>query len=56
MLRQSKRQDEIDTDFVINLNLNTVRLEGKLATDYFWDLCDRKGILVIAGQMEIWRY
>jgi exo-1,4-beta-D-glucosaminidase len=49
MLRQSERQDEIDTDFVLNLNLNAVRLEGKLATDYFWDLCDRKGILVIAG-------
>ncbi len=49
MLRQSKRQDEIDTDFIINLNLNAIRMEGKLATDYFWDLCDRKGILVIAG-------
>lgn len=49
MLRQSERQDEIDTDFVLNLNLNAIRLEGKLATDYFWDLCDRKGILVIAG-------
>ncbi|MDD5601009.1 MAG: hypothetical protein PHC87_04565, partial [Actinomycetota bacterium] len=45
MLRQSKRQDEIDTDFIVNLNLNAVRLEGKLATDYFWELCDRKGIL-----------
>ncbi|MEA2015506.1 MAG: glycoside hydrolase family 2 protein [Actinomycetota bacterium] len=49
MLRQEKRRDEIDTDFVVNLNLNTIRLEGKLATDYFWDLCDRKGLLVIAG-------
>jgi exo-1,4-beta-D-glucosaminidase len=49
MLRQSKRQDEIDTDFILNLNLNAIRFEGKLATDYFWELCDKKGILVIAG-------
>ncbi|GAI33776.1 unnamed protein product, partial [marine sediment metagenome] len=49
MLRQSKRQDEIDIDFLINLNMNAVRLEGKLAADYFWDLCDQKGILVLAG-------
>ena len=49
MLRQSKRRDEIDTDFLINLNMNAVRLEGKLATDYFWDLCDQKGLLVLAG-------
>jgi len=64
MLRQSERQDEIDTDFLINLNMNTVRLEGKFATDYFWDLCDQKGILVIAGwpccnhfeKWDTWKY
>ena len=64
MLRQSKRQDEIDIDFLINLNMNAVRLEGKLATDYFWDLCDQKGILVLAGwpccnhfeKWDIWKY
>ena len=64
MLRQSKRQDEIDIDFLINLNMNAVRLEGKLAADYFWDLCDQKGILVLAGwpccnhfeKWDIWKY
>ena len=64
MLRQSKRQDEIDIDFLINLNMNAVRLEGKLATDYFWDLCDQKGILVLAGwpccnhfeKWDSWKY
>lgn len=49
MLRQSDEQDEIDIAFLKNLNMNTVRLEGKLATDYFWDVCDREGILVLAG-------
>lgn len=60
MLRQSERQDEIDTDFIVNLNLNAIRLEGKLATDYLWNLCDKKGIMVIAGwpccnHFEKWR-
>jgi len=34
---------------VRNLGLNTVRLEGKLETDEFFDLADRYGILVMAG-------
>ncbi|MFP4661352.1 MAG: glycoside hydrolase family 2 protein [Halanaerobiales bacterium] len=49
MLRQSEVQDEIDIDYVKNMNFNTIRLEGKLASDYFWELCDREGIIVIAG-------
>ena len=49
LLRQSAFQDEMDIKFLKNLNMNTFRLEGKLATDYFWDLCDREGILVLAG-------
>ncbi len=31
------------------MGLNTVRLEGKLETQEFFDLADRKGILVMAG-------
>jgi exo-1,4-beta-D-glucosaminidase len=31
------------------MNLNTVRLEGKLDTDEFFDMADRYGILVFAG-------
>ena len=34
---------------VRNLGLNTIRLEGKLETDEFFDLADRYGILVMAG-------
>ncbi|TKJ22142.1 MAG: hypothetical protein CEE43_07955 [Promethearchaeota archaeon Loki_b32] len=49
MLRQSKEKDAIDVAFVKNLNLNSIRFEGKLATDHFWNLCDKEGILVLAG-------
>ena len=49
MLRQSERRDEIDIAYLKDMGLNTVRLEGKLATNYFWDLCDREGIIVMAG-------
>jgi exo-1,4-beta-D-glucosaminidase len=49
MLNQSYEQDHIDVSFLKNLNMNTVRFEGKLATDNFWDECDREGILIHAG-------
>ncbi|MFX0207621.1 MAG: beta galactosidase jelly roll domain-containing protein [Candidatus Hodarchaeota archaeon] len=61
MLRQSKEKDAIDIAFVKNLNLNSIRFEGKLATDNFWNLCDKEGILVLAGWCccsfwEKWKY
>jgi exo-1,4-beta-D-glucosaminidase len=31
------------------MNLNAVRLEGKLEDDHFFELCDRMGIMVLAG-------
>lgn len=49
LLDQSDRNDEIDVAYLKEMNFNTVRFEGKFATDYFWELCDREGILVIAG-------
>ncbi|MFX1254719.1 MAG: hypothetical protein ACFFCZ_24120 [Promethearchaeota archaeon] len=49
MLRHSKEDDEIGIAYLKNLNMNAVRLEGKLATDYFWDICDKEGMLVLAG-------
>lgn len=35
--------------YVRDMNLNTIRLEGKLEDDSFFDICDRYGILVMAG-------
>lgn len=60
MMRQSEERDEIDLAYLKNLNMNTIRLEGKLATDYFWELCNRAGILVLAGwpccnHFELWK-
>jgi len=34
---------------VRDLNLNTIRLEGKLETDEFFHLADQQGILVMLG-------
>ncbi len=49
MLRHSIEEDKKHIALLKNLNFNTVRLEGKLASDEFWELCDREGILVMAG-------
>jgi exo-1,4-beta-D-glucosaminidase len=35
--------------YVRHMNLNTIRLEGKLEDDAFYDLCDRYGVLVMPG-------
>src|SRR6266480_3623581 len=35
--------------YVKDMNLNTIRLEGQLQPDYFFDLADREGILIMAG-------
>ena len=45
--------------YVRDMGLNTIRLEGKLETDEFFDLADREGLLVMAGwcccdQWELW--
>jgi len=36
-------------DYITDLNLNTIRLEGQVMPQEFFDLADEKGILVIAG-------
>ncbi len=49
MLRESPEKEEQQLKYVRDLNLNTVRLEGKIADDHFLDLADKYGILVMAG-------
>jgi exo-1,4-beta-D-glucosaminidase len=41
----------LDTDFgyVRDMNLNAIRLEGKMETDDFYDLADERGVLIMAG-------
>ncbi len=59
LLRSSPERQEAQLRYVRDLNLNAIRLEGKLEDDHFLDLCDRLGILVMAGwcccdQWEEW--
>jgi exo-1,4-beta-D-glucosaminidase len=49
MLRTSPEKQEAELKYVRDMNLNTVRLEGKLEDDHFFDLTDQMGILVTAG-------
>ena len=35
--------------YVKDMNLNAIRLEGQLQPDYFFDLADESGILIMAG-------
>lgn len=49
LLRYSKERVEAEFRYVMAMNLNTIRLEGKLEPDHFFDLADEKGIMVMAG-------
>lgn len=49
MLRPDSTRMETELKYVRDMNLNAIRLEGKLENDYFYDLCDRMGILVLPG-------
>jgi exo-1,4-beta-D-glucosaminidase len=49
LLRENHHRMNDEFRYVLDMGLNTVRLEGKLEDDYFFDLADREGILVMAG-------
>jgi exo-1,4-beta-D-glucosaminidase len=49
LLRVSPQRQEAEVGYALDMNLNTIRLEGKLEDEHFLDLCDRQGILVMAG-------
>lgn len=49
LLRSSREQLEDQFRYVRDMNLNTIRLEGKLENDDFFDLADEMGVLVMAG-------
>jgi exo-1,4-beta-D-glucosaminidase len=48
-LRDDPARMEAEFDYVLNLGLNTIRSEGKLENQRFYDLADRNGILILAG-------
>jgi exo-1,4-beta-D-glucosaminidase len=49
MLRYSRERYEQEVRYVRDMGLNTIRLEGKLEDDSFYDVTDREGILVMPG-------
>ncbi len=48
-LRDDPARMEAEFSYVVNLGLNTIRSEGKLENQRFYDLADRNGILILAG-------
>jgi exo-1,4-beta-D-glucosaminidase len=49
LLRRSRERLEAQLAYVREMNLNTIRLEGQMESDDFYDLADEKGILVMPG-------
>jgi len=49
LLRASPERQEAEIRYVKDMNLNTIRLEGKLEDEHFLEVCDHEGILVLAG-------
>jgi exo-1,4-beta-D-glucosaminidase len=49
MLRVNDEREDQELRYAQEMNLNTIRLEGKLMNEHFYQACDRKGILVLAG-------
>jgi exo-1,4-beta-D-glucosaminidase len=49
LLRENSQRLRDEFRYVQDMGLNTIRLEGMFETKEFFDLADRKGILVIAG-------
>jgi exo-1,4-beta-D-glucosaminidase len=61
MLLRTKSTERLEAElrYVREMGLNTIRLEGKLESDEFYDLADRYGIFLMAGwcccdQWEQW--
>ena len=49
MLRHDPQRLADEFQYVRDMGLNTIRLEGKLETEDFLEMADRQGILVMAG-------
>ncbi|MGZ4789236.1 MAG: glycoside hydrolase family 2 protein [Terriglobales bacterium] len=56
LMRHPAGRLESQIEYVRAMNLNTIRLEGQLEEDKFFDLADEKGLLVMAGWCccDIW--
>jgi exo-1,4-beta-D-glucosaminidase len=60
LLRSSPKRTRDELELAKHMGLNTIRLEGKLESDEFYDLADRMGMLIMPGWCccdiwEVWR-
>ncbi len=49
LLRWSPERAQTAIDYVRGMNLNAIRLEGRLERDEFFDMADRAGVLIMPG-------
>ncbi len=49
LLRSTPERQEDEIRYVKDMNLNAIRLEGKLENEHFLNFCDEQGILLLAG-------
>lgn len=49
LLDRSDQRTNLEMRYALDMNLNTIRLEGKIENDHFFDQADRTGMLVMAG-------
>lgn len=49
LLRESDERLKTEFRYIRDLNLNAIRLEGKMETEKFFNLADEQGVLVMAG-------
>ena len=49
LLRWSPERAPAAIDYVRGMNLNAIRLEGRMERDEFFDLADRQGVLIMPG-------
>jgi exo-1,4-beta-D-glucosaminidase len=47
--RTDAQRQETEMQFVLHMNLNTIRLEGKFESDTLFDLADKYGVLMMPG-------
>lgn len=56
-LRNPDERNEIELDYVKDMNLNTVRFENVWGTSQnVYDLCDQKGLLALVGWSCFWEW
>jgi exo-1,4-beta-D-glucosaminidase len=49
LMRYDDEREENEILYARDMHLNTIRLEGKMMNDHFFETCDRMGVLVMPG-------